>query len=55
MKHLSEIVYLFMKMPLNAASTKLDSATLIHATKVNAVTHSANETSFGSTHPLVKT
>ena len=35
--------------------TKLDSATLIHTTEVNAVTHSANETSFGSTHPLVKT
>ena len=55
MKHLSEIVYLFMKMLLNAASTKLDSVTLIHTTKVNAITHSANKTSFGSTHPSAKT
>lgn len=56
MKNPSEIIQLYTKMLLNAANTKLNLFILTHTTKAsNEITHSANETSFGSTHPSVKT
>ena len=56
MKNLSAIIYLYAKMLLNAAHTTLNLPILINTTKVTSViTHNANVTSFGSTHPTVKT
>ena len=55
MKNPSIIIHLYTKKHSNAVNTKLNLLILTLTTKANVTTHSANETSFGSTHLSVKT